>query len=344
MARIAFIGLGKMGLGMAGRLLAAGYQLNVYNRTPAKAATLVERGARLCVSPAEACEEAEAVISMVADDAASREVWLGDDGVLAGMGRRAGEGGGGCAGAEVGARTREGERKRAGEGQNARACEFSAPRGESLTGSARARGVFAIECSTLSHDWVAELALAVRSRGLRYIDAPVTGLPDTAAAGELTLLVGADAADLDGARPILGAFSQRIIHFGAVGTGTAYKLIINMLGAVQIASAAESMALAERAGLDLEVVAEAIATGQAASPQVARNTRRMVEGDRNRNITFAPRLRLKDVDYALRLARKLDLGAPFGGLAAQAFRQLCDGGHADENESNVIMVAREQRF
>jgi 3-hydroxyisobutyrate dehydrogenase len=296
MARIAFIGLGKMGLGMAGRLLAAGYQLNVYNRTLAKAAPLIERGARLCASPGEACEEAEAVISMVADDAASREVWLGDDGVLAGVG-----------------------------------------------GGARPGGAFAIECSTLSHDWVAELAAAVKSRGLRYIDAPVTGLPDTAAVGELTLLVGADAADLDGARPILGAFSQRVVHFGAVGTGTAYKLIINMLGAVQIASAAESMALAERAGLDLEVVAEAIATGQAASPQVVRNTRRMVEGDRNRNITFTPRLRLKDVDYALRLARKLDLGAPFGGLAAQVFRQLCDGGHAEENESNVIKVAREQR-
>jgi 3-hydroxyisobutyrate dehydrogenase len=319
MARIAFIGLGKMGLGMAGRLLAAGYQLNVYNRTSAKAAPLVGQGARLCASPAEACEEAEAVISMVADDAASREVWLGHDGVLAGMVRRAGEGG------------------------DARAGGASASRGESLVGSARARGVFAIECSTLSHDWVAELALAVRSRGLCYIDAPVTGLPDTAAAGELTLLVGADAADLGGARAILGAFSQRVIHFGAVGTGTAYKLIINMLGAVQIASAAESMALAERAGLDLEVVAAAIATGQAASPQVVRNTRRMIEGDRNRNITFTPRLRLKDVDYALRLARKLDLGAPFGGLAAQAFRQLCEGGHAEENESNVIKIARERR-
>jgi 3-hydroxyisobutyrate dehydrogenase len=343
MARIAFIGLGKMGLGMAGRLLAAGHQLNLCNRTPAKAATLVERGARLCASPAEACEEAEAVISMVADDAASREVWLGDDGVMAGVGRRAGEGGG-RAGAEEDARAREGEKKRAGEGQDTRPCGVSASPDERLAGSVRARGMLAIECSTLSHDWVAELAAVARSRGLRYIDAPVTGLPDTAAAGELTLLVGAEAADLEGARPILGAFSQRIIHFGAVGTGTAYKLIINMLGAVQIASAAETMALAERAGLDLEVVAQAIATGQAASPQVVRNTRRMVEGDRNRNITFTPRLRLKDVDYALRLARKLDLGAPFGGLAAQIFRQLCDGGHAEENESNVIVVAREQRF
>jgi 3-hydroxyisobutyrate dehydrogenase len=210
-------------------------------------------------------------------------------------------------------------------------------------GGSAVPGTFAIECSTLSHDWVAELAAVARVHGLRYIDAPVTGLPDTAAAGELTLLVGADPTDLDAARPILSAFSQRIIHFGAVGTGTAYKLIINMLGAVQIASAAESVALAERAGLDMKVVADAIATGQAASPQVIRNTRRMVEGDRNRNITFTPRLRLKDVAYALQLASKLDLGTPFGGLAARAFSQLCETGHADENESNVIVVAREQR-
>jgi 3-hydroxyisobutyrate dehydrogenase len=290
MARIAFIGLGKMGLGMAGRLLAAGHELNIYNRTPARAAPLVGAGARIRASPAEACGKAEAVISMVADDAASRAVWLGADGIL----------------------------------------------------GAIAGGAFAIECSTLSHDWVTELAAAATGRGLRYIDAPVTGLPDTAAAGELTLLVGADAADLRDAGPILSAFSQRVIHFGPVGTGTVYKLIINMLGAVQIASAAESMALAERAGLDLEVVADAIATGQAASPQVIRNTRRMVEGDRNRNITFTPRLRLKDVDYALQLARKLDLGTPFGALAARAFGQLCDSA-PDGNESNVIAIARNQR-
>jgi 3-hydroxyisobutyrate dehydrogenase len=103
------------------------------------------------------------------------------------------------------------------------------------------------------------------------------------------------------------------------------------------------MALAERAGLDLNVVADAIATGQAASPQVVRNTRRMVAGEADRSVIFTPRLRLKDVDYALRLANKLDLGAPFGELAADAFRQLCDTGRAEENESQVIEVARMRR-
>ena len=291
MARIAFIGLGRMGLGMAGRLLAAGHSLNVFNRTPSKAAPLVQRGANLCATPAEACKDVAAVIAMMADDEASREVWLGTQGILAGC----------------------------------------APQG------------LAIECSTLSHDWVTELAGAARTRGIRYIDSPVTGLPENAGAGELTLLVGANATDLEAARGILGAFSKRIIHFGAAGAGTAYKLIVNMLGAVQIASAAESMALAERAGLDLQVVADAIATGQAASPQVIRNTRRMVEGDSNRSVIFTPRLRLKDVEYALRLANKLDLGAPFGALAAHDFRQLCDAGSAHQNESHVIEVARTRR-
>lgn len=292
MARIGFIGLGKMGLGMAGRLLAAGHSLSLFNRTASKAAPLVERGATLSASAAAACRDADAVIVMVADDEASREIWLGADGVLS-----------------------------------------RPPR----------PGALAIECSTLSYDWVTQLAAAANARGLRYIDAPVTGLPENAAAGQLALLVGAAAADLEAARAVLAAFSQRIIHFGAVGTGTAYKLIVNLLGAVQIASAAESMALAERAGLDLNVVAEALGSGQAASPQVIRNTRRMVEGDRNRNVTFTPRLRLKDVDYALRLANKLDLGAPFGALAANAFRELCASGRGEENESNVIEVARTRR-
>jgi 3-hydroxyisobutyrate dehydrogenase len=198
----------------------------------------------------------------------------------------------------------------------------------------------AIECSTLSQTWVLELAARAQALGLRYIDAPVTGLPDTAAAGALTLLVGAAMADLDAARELLGAFSERIIHFGAPGAGTAYKLIINMLGAVQIASVAEALAIAERAGLDLHTVADAIATGQAASPQVVRNSRRMVAGNHHQNVVFTPRLRLKDVRYALQLAQQLGIASPFGSLAEAGLRQLCETGLQDANESAIVEVAR----
>ena len=213
MTKVAFIGLGRMGHGMAGRYLDAGFTVAVWNRSKAKAEDLIARGARWAASPADAADGAEAIVTMVADDVASRAVWLGTDGATATM----------------------------------------------------KAGSLAIECSTLSHDWVLELEQVVRQRGFRYVDSPVTGLPQAAAAGKLTLLVGADAADLDSAKPYLAPIGDVIRHFGAVGQGTVYKLMINLIGAVQIASAAEGIVLAERAGLDLKLVTDAVASGQAAT-------------------------------------------------------------------------------
>ena len=292
MSKLAFLGAGRMGHGMASRLLAAGHDVTVYNRTPGRAGPLIGAGARPAASPRNAADGADAVFVMVSDDQASRSVWQGMDGVLA---------------ADL------------------------------------APGAFAIECSTLSRDWVLELASAAGARGLRYLDSPVTGLPDAAAAGTLTLLIGADGAELEAARPLLEPLCADLVHFGPVGTGTAYKLIINLMGAVQIAAAAEGMALAERAGLDLEQVADAIAAGQAASPQVVRNSRRMAAGDHDRNIVFSGRLRRKDAAYALRLAETLDLAAPFGRTALDGLDRLLADGLGDQNESSVIEVARRPR-
>jgi 3-hydroxyisobutyrate dehydrogenase len=289
MSRIAFLGLGRMGTGMASRLLGAGHEVAVFNRTAARAEPLVRAGARPAASPREACEGAEAVVAMTADDASSRTLWLGERGALA---------------------------------------------------ATFAPQALAIECSTLSHAWVTELARLARSCGLRYIDAPVTGLPATAAAGELTLLVGAEPGDLEAARPLLDALATRVFHFGPAGAGTIYKLAINLIGSVQIASAAEGLALAERAGLDPARVVDAISVSQAASAQVVRNTRRMIEGEFDRDIVFTPVLRLKDVDYALELAATLAVATPFGDAARAAFKRLIELGGGAQHEARVIDVAR----
>jgi 3-hydroxyisobutyrate dehydrogenase len=129
------------------------------------------------------------------------------------------------------------------------------------------------------------------------------------------------------------------VHFGEVGAGTDYKLIVNLVGAIQIASLAEGLALAERAGLDLATVESAIATGQAASPQLVPNSRRIVANDHEQNVVFTPVLRLKDVDYALQLARSLGMSAPFGRVAAEQLQQLIDLAHSRVNESKIIEVA-----
>lgn len=87
MSRVAFFGLGAMGGRMAVHLLAAGHSLSVYNRTPARAAALVERGAVAAGSPRAAVAGADIVVNMVTDDAAARAVWLDEaKGALAGLG------------------------------------------------------------------------------------------------------------------------------------------------------------------------------------------------------------------------------------------------------------------
>ena len=89
MNRITVIGLGIMGAAMARRLLDHGYELTVWNRNPARAQALVQAGARLGSTPADSARDADAVIAMLADDAAARAVWLGDSGALAAMRRGA---------------------------------------------------------------------------------------------------------------------------------------------------------------------------------------------------------------------------------------------------------------
>jgi len=89
MKRITFLGLGIMGGAMARRLLDSGFDLTVWNRNASRADALVKAGARIVATPADGARNAETVIAMLADDDASRSVWLGESGALAAMDRGA---------------------------------------------------------------------------------------------------------------------------------------------------------------------------------------------------------------------------------------------------------------
>ena len=285
MRRVAFIGLGRMGHGMAGRFLDAGFSLAVWNRSKEKAEDLIARGAKWATSPDDAATDADAVVTMVADDEASRSVWLGKNGAAATM----------------------------------------------------KAGALAIECSTISYAHALDLSRELDNCGLVYIDCPVTGLPDAAASGKLTLLVGADPADLEKARPLLEPLSSTIRHFGAVGTGTVYKLINNLMGAIQIAGIAEGLAIAEQAGLDMKLVLEAIESGVAASPQVIRHSRRMAA--RNfAGATFTAALRHKDAAYAVALAESLLSSEPVLGRAAVEAYARAKAAAPDDDEAKMIEI------
>ena len=282
MTRIAFLGLGRMGIGMASRLKTKGHDVVVWNRSPEKARPVLELGARLAPTPAEAATGAEAVFTMLADDQASKAVWLGPSGALAAM----------------------------------------------------QPGTTAIECSTLTRRCVLDLAAKAEARGIRFIDCPVTGRPSAAAAGQLTLLIGADPADLAAIRPLLEEISETIRHFGAVGTGTAYKLMINLMGSVQIAALAEGLVMAEKLGLDREEVIKAIETSASASRQVVQHCRRMAE----RNFTdptFTAGLRHKDAAYGVALAKEVGALAALGE-ASLAWFAAAKAMDADADEGIVI--------
>ena len=285
MARIAFLGLGKMGSGMAACLLAAGNEVRVWNRSAAKAEPLKAKGATVSASPAEASENADAIFSMVADDAASERVWLADDGAL----------------------------------------------------STASAGTLAIECSTISHEHVRRLADASTEHGCAFLDCPVNGPPSAAANGDLVLLVGAARGDLERARPLLETISSSILHFGDAGTGTAFKLINNLLGAVHVASIAEAAHLARRLELDPETLVAAVESGPCASPHVKRMIRPMAEGRLADQFGLAIGLREKDSRYCLAMAKAFETGMSVGETAYQWYRRAIES-VADQDDSAMLQV------
>ncbi len=267
MQPIVVLGLGNMGRAMALRFIQRGYQVMIWNRTPQKAAELLEAGAIWLEKPGNAGLHSNIVFSMVADDLASEAIWLGDQGALRNM----------------------------------------------------RPGSYIIECSTLSKKHVDHLAGLASKQSLNYIDCPVTGLPAAALKGELTLLVGAEPASLEQVKSVLNEISTVIRYFGKPGSGTAYKLMINLMGAVQIAALAEGVALSVQLGLDRETVIAAIENSAAASPQVIRYVRPMVEKKFSDHPVFTIGLRKKDAEYGISLAEGMGSPILLGKAALSLF-------------------------
>lgn len=252
MRTVALLGLGAMGAAMASRWRSKNVPLVLYNRSPAKAAALEAAGARLLPTAREAAAAADIVVAMVVDDDASRQIWLGPDGGLAG---------------------------------------------------ARS-GAIVIESSTVSPAWARELAALAARKGAACLDAPVGGGPAAAAAGELAIFVGGEAATLEKARDALEVVGSRIEHMGAAGSGAAWKLINYMMAGAQLAGLAEALTLAAKAGIDPARAGELIKKSVVASPAIVGKLPRMVER-RFAAPDAALRLVAKDQRYALDLARAL---------------------------------------
>src|SRR5699024_10053212 len=120
-------------------------------------------------------------------------------------------------------------------------------------------GTLVIECSTIAPESARRVAQAAAEKGLRMIDAPVSGGTGGAIAGTLTFIVGGAAKDLEDAHPLLEIMGKNIFHAGEAGAGQVAKICNNMLLGVLMAGTSEALALGAANGLDPKVLSDIIA-------------------------------------------------------------------------------------
>lgn len=268
-----------MGSRIARRLLAAGHEVVVWNRSHEKVVGLVRLGAIRAATPAEAARLAEVVITMVADARALQDVTEGSEGIAAGA----------------------------------------------------RNNTTVIQMSTVDRTAVSRLASALRS-DTALLDAPVLGSVTEAETGALRIFVGGDPSPFQECMPLLSALGSPL-HVGALGAGTAAKLVANgiLLGVLGLLG--EGLALAEGLGLPQETAFDILAATPLAE-QAKRRSSALRTGEFPSRFTL--RLARKDADLIVNAAR--DSGTDFRlGIAACSWIADADkAGWGNRDYSSVL--------
>ena len=197
-------------------------------------------------------------------------------------------------------------------------------------------GVVLIDCSTIDVETARSLNAAASKRGLSQIDAPVSGGPEAAGSGRLSLMVGGRDADVALARPVLEALGTKITQFGAPGSGQAAKACHNMICGITAMAVLEGFALAEALGLDPAKFHQ-LCAGAAAQSWTLENRCPIpgvvpgVPASNGYAPGFAARLMAKDLRLAQVASEAAGQPTPFGAEAARAFSEFAEatGGNLD---------------
>ena len=182
-----------------------------------------------------------------------------------------------------------------------------------------APGATLLDCTSRDPATSRRIAQRLAERGVRFVDAPVSGGVSGAEAGALTVMCGGDADDVARVRPVLEAFGQRIVHAGPVGAGHALKAVNNALLALHIWGAAEGLTALARSGVAPELALEVInASSGRANATENLFPQRVLTGAFPR--TFRAALLDKDVGIAAELARDAQVPSPLLQLTAELWR------------------------
>ncbi|WLH36927.1 NAD(P)-dependent oxidoreductase [Pseudomonas sp. FP2196] len=201
-------------------------------------------------------------------------------------------------------------------------------------------GQLLVDFSSLEPTATREMAAQLKSEtGMSWMDSPVSGGVVGAEAGSLAIMVGGDAADLERVRPVLLNLGQRVTHMGGIGAGQVTKACNQMIVACNALVIAEVVALAEQAGVDASLIAEALAGGFADSKPLQILAPQMAES-RFEPIKWHVRTLLKDLDTAVKFSREQGTATPISGLAAQLMRLHGAQGFLAKDPATLVQMYR----
>ena len=195
-------------------------------------------------------------------------------------------------------------------------------------------GLILVDMSSISPIVSQQIASACETKGVSFLDAPVSGGEPKAIDGTLAIMVGGDKATFDQVAPLLQLMGSSVVLTGKVGAGNVTKLANQIIVACNIAAMSEALVLADRCGVDPEVVFNAIKGGLAGSTVL--NAKAPMVIARNFKPGFRIRLHQKDLRNALLTAESKKVALPLTSLVQQMLIALVNRGSGDLDHSAIV--------
>jgi len=191
-----------------------------------------------------------------------------------------------------------------------------------------------VDCSTVAPSFSRAMAEQARARGIRFLDAPVTGSKVPAAQAALVFWVGGAATDLEACRPLLECMGNQIVPCGGTGMGASLKIVMNQLLGTGMAAFAEALVLGESLGLSRTVLLEALLGGAATAPFL-KLKREQIETGKYEPADFPLRWLQKDLHLAAVSAYETGAAMPLANAAKELYRLAIREGHGGEDFSAI---------
>ncbi len=201
-------------------------------------------------------------------------------------------------------------------------------------------GATVIDTSTSAVELVRELVALAKTKGVDFLEAPVTNAVDMAALGRLSIFVGGDAACFEKHKPIFDVIGEKIFHVGAPGNGATIKLLTNLLWFVSAAAIGEGLMLGAKAGIPLHTVWEAIKSSAGNSWVAQHDVPSIFAGHYDPSFSLA--LCCKDLGLINDIAKSQGYELPMGGMAQSLFQQAMATYGPEAAELHVVKLLEER--